>query len=585
MPTNLENEVARRRTFAIIAHPDAGKTTLTEKLLLFGGAIQMAGAVKARGEQRRARSDWMKVERERGISVTASVMTFDYAGCTFNLLDTPGHEDFSEDTYRTLTAVDSAVMVIDAAKGIESQTRKLFEACRLRDVPIITFVNKLDREGREPLDLLSEIQETLALDVTPASWPIGMGRIFKGCFDLVNDRLVLMQRGGTQDEGIEIKGLDEAKLRAHLPEDAVKQLRHDVEMARGLLPELDVQSYREGHLSPVYFGSAVNNFGVAELLNGLTNYAPPPRPQPTLTRKVEPTEDNVTGFVFKIQANMDPKHRDRIAFVRLCSGDFKRGMKLLHVRSGKQLNLHNPVQFLAQDRELAEDAYPGDIIGVPNHGNLRIGDTLTEGETAAVHRHPLVRAGASADRAAGGPAARQAPGQGAGAAGGGRRGAGVPPADRHRLDRRRGRRAAVRDPGRPHPHRIWRAGAVRAVQPAHRALGRGRAAGGAEELPRRDPRLDRRGPQRRPGVPGAQRLASRPRAAGLSEAEVPEDQGTAALTAGGALRPSPFRHHRSKTRSSKFASAAPRRTWITGSRRGACPWPRTARTRGLLARR
>jgi len=380
MPTNLENEVARRRTFAIIAHPDAGKTTLTEKLLLFGGAIQMAGAVKARGEQRRARSDWMKVERERGISVTASVMTFDYAGCTFNLLDTPGHEDFSEDTYRTLTAVDSAVMVIDAAKGIESQTRKLFEACRLRDVPIITFVNKLDREGREPVDLLSEIQETLALDVTPASWPIGMGKIFKGCFDLINDRLVLMQRGGTQAEGIEIKGLDETALKQHLPADMVDQLRHDAELARELLPQFDVQSYREGHLSPVYFGSAINNFGVAELLNGLARYAPAPRPQPTLTRKVEPAEDKVTGFVFKIQANMDPKHRDRIAFVRLCSGDFKRGMKLLHVRSGKQLNLHNPVQFLAQDREIAEDAWPGDIIGVPNHGNLRIGDTLTEGE-------------------------------------------------------------------------------------------------------------------------------------------------------------------------------------------------------------
>ena len=530
MPTNLETEVAKRRTFAIIAHPDAGKTTLTEKLLLFGGAIQMAGAVKARGEQRRARSDWMKVERERGISVTASVMTFDYAGCTFNLLDTPGHEDFSEDTYRTLTAVDSAVMVIDAAKGIESQTRKLFEACRLRDVPIITFVNKLDREGREPLDLLSEIQETLALDVTPASWPIGMGRIFKGCFDLINDRLVLMQRGGTQAEGIEIKGLDEAKLRAHLPEDAVKQLRHDVEMARGLLPELDVQTYREGHLSPVYFGSAVNNFGVAELLDGLAKYAPSPRPQPTLTRKVEPTEDKVTGFVFKIQANMDPKHRDRIAFVRLCSGDFKRGMKLLHVRSGKLINLHNPVQFLAQDREIAEDAYPGDIIGVPNHGNLRIGDTLTEGEQLQFTGIPSFAPEHLQTVRPEDPAARQAPGQGAGAAGRGRRRAGVPPADRHRLDRRGRRRAAVRDPRRPHPHRVRRAGAVRAQQPAHRALGGGGAAGGAQALPRRDPRLDRRGPQRRSGVPGPQRLAPRPRAAGLSEAQVPEDQGTAALT-------------------------------------------------------
>ncbi|MDY0884302.1 peptide chain release factor 3 [Dongia soli] len=378
---DLETEVSRRRTFAIIAHPDAGKTTLTEKLLLFGGAIQLAGAVKARGEQRRARSDWMKVERERGISVTASVMTFDYRGCTFNLLDTPGHEDFSEDTYRTLTAVDSAVMVIDAAKGIESQTRKLFEACRLRDVPIVTFVNKLDREGREPFDLISEIEQTLALDITPASWPIGMGKSFKGCYDLFNDRLVMFERGGTQGEAsLKIEGLDDPKLATTLREDEVQRLRDDVEMARGLMPQFDLASYREGHLSPVYFGSAVNNFGVGELLAGLAEMAPPPRPQPTTTRAVEPTEDKLTGFVFKIQANMDPKHRDRIAFVRLCSGKFRRGMKALHVRSAKQLNLHNPVLFLAQDRELAEEAYAGDILGVPNHGNLRIGDTLTEGE-------------------------------------------------------------------------------------------------------------------------------------------------------------------------------------------------------------
>ncbi len=377
----LDEQVSRRRTFAIIAHPDAGKTTLTEKLLLFGGAIQLAGAVKARGEQRRARSDWMKVERERGISVTASVMTFDYGDCTFNLLDTPGHEDFSEDTYRTLTAVDSAVMVIDAAKGIESQTRKLFEACRLRDVPIITFVNKMDREGREPLDLLSEIEQTLALDVTPASWPIGMGKTFRGCYDLIRDRLILFERGSKQDEtGIEIKGLDDPRLDAMLKPDEVARLRDEVEMVRGLMPAFDLQSYREGHLSPVYFGSAVNNFGVGELLAGLAAMAPPPRPQPTTTRKVGPTEDKVSGFVFKIQANMDPKHRDRIAFVRLCSGHFERGMKLLHVRSGKQINVHNAVLFMARDRELAEEAFAGDIMGLPNHGNLRIGDSLSEGE-------------------------------------------------------------------------------------------------------------------------------------------------------------------------------------------------------------
>ncbi len=378
---NLPNEVARRRTFAIIAHPDAGKTTLTEKLLLFGGAIQLAGAVKARGEQRRARSDWMKVERERGISVTASVMSFEYNGCAFNLLDTPGHEDFSEDTYRTLTAVDSAVMVIDAAKGIEAQTLKLFAACRLRDVPIITFINKMDRESREPLDLLSEIEDQLALDVTPASWPIGMGKTFRGCYDLLKDRLILFERGGKQDEDVvEIKGIDDPKLDANLKPDEVQRLRDDIEMARGLMKPFDLGAYREGHLSPVYFGSAVNNFGVGELLSGLAEMAPPPRPQKAATRMVEPTEEKTTAFVFKIQANMDPKHRDRIAFTRLCSGKFERGMKMLHVRSGKQINLHNPVVFLAQDREIAEEGYAGDILGIPNHGNLRIGDTLTEGE-------------------------------------------------------------------------------------------------------------------------------------------------------------------------------------------------------------
>ena len=373
---------ARRRTFAIISHPDAGKTTLTEKLLLFGGAIQLAGAVKARGDRRRARSDWMKVERERGISVASSVMTFEYAGCTFNLLDTPGHEDFSEDTYRTLTAVDSAVMVIDAARGIQEQTRKLFEVCRLRDMPIITFINKLDREGRDPFELLDEIEQTLALDVTPASWPIGMGRRFLGCYDLFRDRLALMQKGGDRlpDEGKTYDGLDDPKLDSALPADAAAQLREEVGMARGLCPDFDFDAYREGNQTPVYFGSAINNFGVRELLQGLTEIAPPPRPQPTVNRLVEPQEDKVSGFVFKIQANMDPKHRDRIAFMRLCSGHFRRGSKLRHVRSGKMINMHNPVLFLARDRELAEEAWAGDIIGIPNHGNLRIGDALTEGE-------------------------------------------------------------------------------------------------------------------------------------------------------------------------------------------------------------
>lgn len=380
--TTLPQPVARRRTFAIISHPDAGKTTLTEKLLLFGGAIQLAGAVKARGEQRRARSDWMKVERERGISVASSVMTFEHGGCTFNLLDTPGHEDFSEDTYRTLSAVDSAVMVLDSARGIQAQTRKLFEVCRLRDVPIITFINKLDRDGQEPFDLLDEVQQTLALETTPASWPIGMGRHFLGCFDLFHDRLRLVGKGTAEapDEGAVCKGIDDPKLDALLPADAARKLREEVEMARGLCPEFDLDSYREGHLTPVYFGSAINNFGVRELIGGLADLAPPPRPCKTVQRTVAPEEDKVTGFVFKIQANMDPKHRDRVAFMRLCSGHFRRGMKLKHVRTGKILTLHNPMLFFAQDRERAEEAWAGDIIGVPNHGNLRIGDTLTEGE-------------------------------------------------------------------------------------------------------------------------------------------------------------------------------------------------------------
>ncbi|OSM02229.1 putative peptide chain release factor 3 [Magnetofaba australis IT-1] len=376
--------MAKRRTFAIISHPDAGKTTLTEKLLLFGGAIQMAGAVKARGDARRAHSDWMKVEQERGISVTASVMTFEYGAEIFNLLDTPGHADFSEDTYRTLTAVDSAVMVLDAAKGIEAQTLKLFEVCRLRDMPIITFVNKMDREARDPFDLLDEVEQTLALDVTPATWPIGMGRDFLGCYDLINDQLLFMERSKGQtagDAGISCNGLDDPKIDELLPAEAAAKLREDVAMARELCPAFDLQAYREGTLTPVFFGSAINNFGVRELLGGIGQHAPSPRMQKAAERDVAPDEEKVSGFVFKIQANMDPKHRDRIAFFRISSGHFKRGLKMRHTRTDKTIALHNPVLFLAQDRELAEEAFAGDIIGIPNHGNLRIGDTLTEGET------------------------------------------------------------------------------------------------------------------------------------------------------------------------------------------------------------
>jgi len=379
--TDLAEAIDQRRTFAIISHPDAGKTTLTEKLLLFGGAIQMAGAVRARGEQRRTRSDWMSIEKERGISVSASVMSFEHGGLSYNLLDTPGHEDFSEDTYRTLTAVDSAVMVLDAAKGIETQTRKLFEVCRLRDMPIITFINKVDREGRETFDLLNEVETTLALDVVPASWPIGMGRDLKGIYDLFSDEVLLFDqtRGDHLVEGIHMP-LEDPRLDDLVGSAAADKLREEVELVRGACPAFDVEAFRAGHMTPVFFGSALRNFGVHELLKGIGRYAPPPLAQPADSRKVSPLEEKVTGFVFKVQANMDPNHRDRIAFFRLASGRFKRGMKLKHVRSGKLMAVVNPVFFLARDRELAEEAFPGDILGIPNHGSLRIGDTLSESE-------------------------------------------------------------------------------------------------------------------------------------------------------------------------------------------------------------
>ncbi len=383
MPTNLTDIVAKRRTFAIISHPDAGKTTLTEKLLLFGGAINQAGAVKARKESRAARSDWMKVEQERGISVASSVMSFEYRGCAFNLLDTPGHEDFSEDTYRVLTAVDSAVMVIDCAKGIETQTKKLFEVCRLRDIPIITFINKLDREGQDPFSLLQEIESQLALDVSPMVWPIGMGRDFKGCFDIFNDKLNLFEKNKSSilpESGTMISGINDSKLDDLIDASLVANLRENVEMVRALCPAFDKTAYDDGTLSPVFFGSAVNNFGVRELLDALVDFAPSPRAQETATRLVMPDEEQVSGFIFKIQANMDPKHRDRIAFMRICSGHFKQGMKLNHLRVQKQILLHNPVMFLAQDRQLANEAFAGDIIGIPNHGGLRIGDSFSSNE-------------------------------------------------------------------------------------------------------------------------------------------------------------------------------------------------------------
>ncbi len=383
---DLPAEIARRRTFAIISHPDAGKTTLTEKFLLYGGAIQMAGQVRAKGEARRTRSDFMKMEQDRGISVSASAMSFDFKTFRFNLVDTPGHSDFSEDTYRTLTAVDAAVMVIDGAKGVESQTQKLFEVCRLRDLPILTFCNKMDRESRDTFDIIDEIQENLAIDVTPASWPIGVGRDFLGCYDLIRDRLELMDRADRNKvaESIEINGLDDPKLAEHVPAALLTQLREEVEMARELLPTLNPQAVLEGHMTPIWFGSAINSFGVKELMDGISTYGPEPQPQKATPREILPEETKVSGFVFKVQANMDPKHRDRVAFVRLASGHFHRGMKLTHVRSKKSMSISNPVLFLASDRELAEEAWAGDIIGIPNHGQLRIGDTLTEGEALRV---------------------------------------------------------------------------------------------------------------------------------------------------------------------------------------------------------
>jgi peptide chain release factor 3 len=378
----LPPEIARRRTFAIISHPDAGKTTLTEKFLLFGGAIQMAGQVRAKGEARRTRSDFMQMEKDRGISVSASAMSFDFKQYRFNLVDTPGHSDFSEDTYRTLTAVDAAVMVIDGAKGVESQTQKLFEVCRMRDLPILTFCNKMDRESRDTFDIIDEIQENLAIDVTPASWPIGTGREFLGCYDLIQDRLELMDRADRNvvAESVKIEGLDDPALATHIPADLLEKLREEVEMARELLPRFDQKAMLEGTMTPIWFGSAINSFGVKELMEGIAGFGPEPQVQTATPREVAPEETKVSGFVFKVQANMDPKHRDRVAFLRLASGHFKRGMKLTHVRSKKPMAISNPVLFLASDRELAEEAWAGDIIGIPNHGQLRIGDALTEGE-------------------------------------------------------------------------------------------------------------------------------------------------------------------------------------------------------------
>lgn len=379
--SELQTQVERRRTFAIISHPDAGKTTLTEKLLLFGGAIQMAGAVKAKKAARHATSDWMKLEQERGISVTSSVMQFQYHDKVVNLLDTPGHADFSEDTYRTLTAVDSALMVIDCAKGVEQRTIKLMEVCRLRDTPIFTFINKLDREGRDPIELLDEVESVLGIQCAPITWPIGMGKRLKGVYHMLKDEIHLYESGRnyvTQEAEI-IQGLDNPLLDEKLGADA-PELREEIELVQGASHEFDPQAYLKGQQTPVFFGSAINNFGVTPLLDSFVAHAPAPGSRETVKRTVDSTEPKLSGFVFKIQANMDPAHRDRVAFMRICSGIFENGMKLHHVRLGKEIKIANALTFMAQDRGNVEKAYPGDIVGLHNHGTICIGDTFTQGE-------------------------------------------------------------------------------------------------------------------------------------------------------------------------------------------------------------
>jgi peptide chain release factor 3 len=376
------SETARRRTFAIISHPDAGKTTLTEKLLLFGGAIQMAGSVKGRKAARHATSDWMALEKERGISVTSSVMQFPYEGRIINLLDTPGHADFGEDTYRVLTAVDSALMVIDCAKGVEERTIKLMEVCRLRDTPIMTFINKLDREGRSPIDLLDEVESVLQIQCAPVTWPIGMGSRLKGVYHLIDDEVHLFEPGRnfTRQDSTILK-LDDPALRARIGEEAWKELREELELVKGASHPFDPAEYLAGRQTPVFFGSAVNNFGVQLLLDFFVQNAPSPQPRATTSRTIAPDEERMSGFVFKIQANMDPQHRDRVAFMRICSGRFDAGMKALHVRLGKDVKLANALTFMASDRELVEQAWPGDVIGLHNHGTISIGDTFTEGDS------------------------------------------------------------------------------------------------------------------------------------------------------------------------------------------------------------
>ena len=377
----LEQEIAKRRTFGIISHPDAGKTTLTEKLLLFGGAINKAGAVKSNKIKDHAKSDFMEIEKQRGISVATSVMGFNYRDVKINLLDTPGHQDFAEDTYRTLTAVDSVVMVIDCVKGVEIQTEKLMEVCRMRSTPVICFINKLDREGRDPYDLLDEVEEKLNIKVRPLSWPISMGKTFKGVYNLYNSSLILFEASRRElSDGIKIEDINDPELDKLVGASYARQIREDVELIEGVYPEFSIHDYLDGKVAPVFFGSAVNNFGVRELLDCFVDIAPSPVPRDTEERTITPNENKFTGFVFKIHANMDPKHRNRIAFVRVCSGKFERGKNYHHVRIDKSFRFSNATAFMAQDRETVDEAWPGDIVGIFDTGNLKIGDTLTEGE-------------------------------------------------------------------------------------------------------------------------------------------------------------------------------------------------------------
>ncbi|HEV7856857.1 MAG TPA: peptide chain release factor 3, partial [Herminiimonas sp.] len=377
----IASEVARRRTFGIISHPDAGKTTLTEKLLLFSGAIQLAGTVKGRKSGRHATSDWMEIEKQRGISVASSVMQFEYRDHVVNLLDTPGHQDFSEDTYRVLTAVDSALMVIDAAKGVEEQTIKLLNVCRMRNTPIITFMNKLDRETRDPLELLDELESVLKIECAPVTWPIGMGKNFRGVYHLLRDEIMLFAPGSEKaDQTFEVvKGIDNPRLAEMFPLE-IEQLKMEVELVHGASHPFELDAFLNGTRTPVFFGSAINNFGVREILNALLDWAQPPRERDATIRAVKPTETPFSGFVFKIQANMDPAHRDRIAFLRVCSGRFERGMKVKHLRLNREIKVSSVVTFMASSREQVEEAYAGDIIGLPNHGNMQIGDSFSEGE-------------------------------------------------------------------------------------------------------------------------------------------------------------------------------------------------------------